>query len=164
MAEFEDGLRARFQPKGCSCHCNNLISQRIDSKPPMGCGSTIWGAGWSWRQYYCHMKPYPTILQFCLVLHIVSIRLELFLGVRIEIALRPLSYLRFNLELSETNSNYLEEEASSLPPIATWTWDSIPNKGRPISRVFKAPQNQNHWKYFSANFYTWIKHLPYPRQ
>ena len=48
--------------------------------------------GWSWGRCGCHKDPCQTELQFCQVLHMGGIKLQLLCGVRIELAVGSLPY------------------------------------------------------------------------
>ena len=50
------------------------------------------GAGWSWGRCGCHKDPCQTEFQFCQVLRMGSIKLQLLYGVRIELAVGSLPY------------------------------------------------------------------------
>ena len=83
--EFEDGLRMVVLPGCCWYHCGGRTKPRINSAPPGG-------VGWSWGWCGCHKDPCQTKFQFCWVLRMGGIKLQLLCGVRTELAVGFLPY------------------------------------------------------------------------
>ena len=83
-----------------------------------------WGAEWSWGYCGCHKEPCQPEFQFCRVLRMGGIKLQLLCKVRIELAIGSLPYPGSYLEFQFVSPEG-ERSSSGFPICKSWKRQAI---------------------------------------